>query len=177
MTLMRALPLLAAAGLLCSCLSGAVAVAGVAAGTVARDVAAYVDDDMSRDEYSRGVAAELEMNRFHVRWAQGDYRAIYGNADATFRAGTKLDSLEASLEIAAARIGALDRTRVVKHSGQWRGDDLYLTFVTESDCDAGVASETFVWRVTASNTVYLVRYVLEAGGVRLYGGVALAFVA
>jgi hypothetical protein len=128
-----------------------------------------VGTDRARDEYSRYVAAQGEIGRFHARWEQHDYRTIYGNADATLRSTMTLEQLQNRLEGFAARLGRLTRTREVQRQLDWKGDDLFLTQVMDSQFEKTVAVETFVWRVTASNVVYLVNYDVEIGGVSLSG--------
>lgn len=148
---------------------------GVEVGTrLASDAAAATESagatsTQNRDEYSRSVAAQGEIGRFHTRWQQHDYRAIYGNAAPELRERVTLTDFQSMLESSAARLGAPGRTRELDRALDWRGDDLLITFRMDSKFEKADAVETFVWRVTSSNVVYLVSYSVEVGGVRLTG--------
>ena len=107
---------------------------------------------------SRYAAAQTATTLFHVRFDQRNFSRIYAMADDSFRATTK----EADL---SARLGAL-RDRVGMSQGEDeigvdiadRSPDVLITILMETTFENATLTETFVWRVTPSETTFLVRY-------------------
>ena len=104
------------------------------------------------------AAAASAITLFHVRLDQRNYRGIYAMTDETFRAATSEAQLTATLTSLRERLGR--STSVYELSSEFldRPPDVQIRFVIETTYENGAAFETFVWRVTPSEMVYLVSY-------------------
>jgi hypothetical protein len=111
--------------------------------------------------YSQYVVTQLAQSRFHARYDQRDFAAIYIGADARLRAQITEDRFVALLSGVWERLGlASGRSREIRHefrpiSG---AEDVDITVVMDATFEKGSAIETFIWRVTPSNLTYLVSY-------------------
>lgn len=104
------------------------------------------------------AAAASAITLFHVRLDQRNYRGIYAMTDETFRAATNEAELTANLTALRDRLGR--STSVNEMSSEFidRPPDVRISFVIETTFENGTLIETFVWRVTPSEMVYLVAY-------------------
>jgi hypothetical protein len=107
---------------------------------------------------SQLAAAASAITLFHVRLDQRNYRGIYAMTDETFRAASSEAQLTAMLSSLRERLGR--STSVFEESFEVvdRPPDVQITFVIETTFENGTLIETFVWRVTPSEMVYLVSY-------------------
>jgi hypothetical protein len=104
------------------------------------------------------AAAASAITLFHVRLDQRNYRGIYAMTDETFRAASSEAQLTAMLSSLRERLGR--STAVFEESFEVvdRPPDVQIRFVIETNFENGTLIETFVWRVTPSEMVYLVSY-------------------
>jgi len=107
---------------------------------------------------SQLAAAASAITLFHVRLDQRNYRGIYAMTDETFRAASSEAQLTAMLSSLRERLGR--STSVFDESFEVvdRPPDVQIRFVIETNFENGTLIETFVWRVTPSEMVYLVSY-------------------
>src|SRR5437867_261146 len=96
---------------------------------------------------SRYAAAQTATTLFHVRFDQRNFSRIYAMADESFRATTNEADLTARLTALRDRVDIVDRS-----------PDVLITLVMETTFDNATLTETFVWRVTPSEMIFLVRY-------------------
>ena len=78
--------------------------------------------------------------------------------DDSFRAATKEADLVARLTALRDRVGMSHDENEVGIDIMQRSPDLFVTIAMETAFDNATLTETFVWRVTPSETTYLVRY-------------------
>jgi hypothetical protein len=107
---------------------------------------------------SQYAAAASAITLFHLRLDQRNYRGIYAMTDEMFRAATSEAQLTAMLTSLRERLGR--STSVYELSSEYlaRPPDVQITFVIETTFENGTGIETFVWRVTPSEMVYLVSF-------------------
>jgi Protein of unknown function (DUF4019) len=110
--------------------------------------------------YSQWVATNLDHSRFRARWDARDYEAIYALTDDRLRTAVTKERFMAMLAVARERLGTSGRTREVRHEARRvpGSEDVDVTIVMDSTFENGTATETFVWRVTPTNLIYLVSY-------------------
>ena len=104
------------------------------------------------------AAAGSAITLFHLRLDQRNYRGIYAMTDDTFRAATNEVRLTAMLTSLRERLGRSMSLDELSYELVDRSPDVQITFVVETIFESGTLIETFVWRVTASEMVYLVSY-------------------
>ena len=104
------------------------------------------------------AAAGSAITLFHVRLDQRNYRGIYAMTDDTFRAATNEVQLTAMLSSLRERLGRSISLDELSYELVDRSPDVQITFVIETIFESGTLIETFVWRVTPSETVHLVSY-------------------
>ena len=78
--------------------------------------------------------------------------------DATFRAASNEAQLTALLSSLRERLGRSLSVFEVSYDVVDRPPDVQIRFVIETNFENGTLIETFVWRVTPSEMVYLVSY-------------------
>jgi hypothetical protein len=107
---------------------------------------------------SRYAAAASAITLFHLRLDQRNYSGIYAMTDETFRAVSSEAQLTARLTSLRDRLGR--STSVDELSSEYVDltPDVQLSFVIETTFENGTLIETFVWRVTSSEKVYLVSF-------------------
>jgi len=105
--------------------------------------------------------AESAIERFHQRFNNQEFSAIYDGADAAFKKAGSEAQLTDFLRPYRSRLGAFER---VPQSGQWlvnwSTSGTYVTITEDSVFSQGTARETFVWRIDASGCA-LVRYTIS----------------
>lgn len=104
------------------------------------------------------AAAGSAITLFHLRLDQRNYRGIYGMTDDTFRAATNEVQMTAMLSALRERLGRSLSLDELSYELVDRSPDVQITFVIETIFESGTLIETFVWRVTPSEMVYLVSY-------------------
>jgi hypothetical protein len=104
------------------------------------------------------AAAESAITLFHVRFDQRNYRGIYAMTDETFRAATNEVQMTAMLSSLRDRLGRSASVSELSFDVLDRSPDVQITFMIETIFENGTQIETFVWRVTPSEMVYLVSY-------------------
>lgn len=104
------------------------------------------------------AAAESAITLFHVRFDQRNYRGIYAMTDETFRAATSEVQMTAMLSSLRDRLGRSASLDELSFEVLDRSPDVQITFMIETIFENGTLIETFVWRVTQSEMVYLVSY-------------------
>ena len=104
------------------------------------------------------AAAASAITLFHLRLDQRNYRGIYGMTDDTFRAATNEVQMTAMLSALRDRLGRTRSLDELSYDLIDRSPDVQITFVIETIFESGTLIETFVWRVTPSEMVYLVSY-------------------
>ena len=107
---------------------------------------------------SRYAAAQTATTLFHVRFDQRNFSRIYAMTDDSFRATTKEADLTARLSALRDRVGMSQSENEAAVDMSERGSDLLVTLVMETAFENTRLTETFVWRVTPSETTFLVRY-------------------
>jgi len=107
---------------------------------------------------SQYAAAASAITLFHVRLDQRNYRGIYAMTDETFRAATSEAQLTATLTSLRERLGRSASVYELSSEFLDRPPDAQISFVVETTYENGTAVETFVWRVTPSEMVYLVSF-------------------
>ena len=107
---------------------------------------------------SRYAAAASAITLFHLRLDLRNYGGIYAMTDETLRAVTSEGQLTARLGALRDQLGR--STSVDELSSEYidLSPDVQLTFVIETTFENGTLIETFVWRVTPSEMVYLVSF-------------------
>lgn len=103
-------------------------------------------------------AAGSAITLFHVRLDQRNYRGIYAMTDDTFRAATNEVQMTAMLSSLRDRLGRSASADELSFEVLDRSPDVQITFTIETIYENGTLIETFVWRVTPSEMVYLVSY-------------------
>lgn len=104
------------------------------------------------------AAAGSAITLFHVRLDQRNYRGIYAMTDDTFRAATNEVQMTAMLTSLRDRLGRSVSLEEQSFEVVDRSPDVQITFMIETIFESGTLIETFVWRVTPSEMVYLVSY-------------------
>ena len=104
------------------------------------------------------AAAGSAITLFHVRLDQRNYHGIYGMTDDTFRAATNEVQMTATLSSQRERFGRSLSLDELSYDLVDRSPDVQITFMIETIFENGTLIETFVWRVTPSEMVYLVSY-------------------
>jgi hypothetical protein len=104
------------------------------------------------------AAAGSAITLFHVRLDQRNYRGIYAMTDETFRAATSEVQMTAMLSALRDRLGRSASLDELSFEVLDRSPDVQITFMIETAFENGTLVETFVWRVTPSEMVYLVSY-------------------
>lgn len=104
------------------------------------------------------AVAESAITLFHVRFDQRNYRGIYAMTDETFRAATSEVQMTAMLSSLRDRLGRTASLDELSFEVLDRSPDVQITFMIETIFENGTLIETFVWRVTPSEMVYLVSY-------------------
>jgi hypothetical protein len=104
------------------------------------------------------AAAGSAITLFHVRLDQRNYRGIYAMTDETFRAATSEVQMTAMLSSLRDRLGRSVSQDELSFKVLDRLPDVQITFMIETIFENGTLIETFVWRVTPSEMVYLVSY-------------------
>lgn len=107
---------------------------------------------------SQLAAAASAITLFHVRLDQRNYRGIYAMTDDTFRAASSEAQLTAMLSSMRERLGRSMSVFEESFDVVDRPPDVQIRFVIETNFENGTLIETFVWRVTPSETVSLVSY-------------------
>lgn len=107
---------------------------------------------------SQLAAAASAITLFHVRLDQRNYRGIYSMTDETFRAASSEAQLTAMLSSLRERLGRSASVFEESFEVVDRPPDVQIRFVIETNFENGTLIETFVWRVTPSEMVYLVSY-------------------
>jgi len=107
---------------------------------------------------SRYAAAQTATTLFHVRFDQRNFSRIYAMADESFRATTTEADLTARLAALRDRVGMSRDENEVGVDIVDRSPDVLITLVMETTFDNATLTETFVWRVTPSEMIFLVRY-------------------
>jgi len=107
---------------------------------------------------SRIAAAASAITLFHVRLDQRNYRGIYAMTDETFRATSSEAQLTATLTSLRERVGRSASVDELSYELLDRPPDVRITYVIEAIFENGTLIETFVWRVTPSEMVYLVSF-------------------
>ncbi|HJW50322.1 MAG TPA: hypothetical protein VJ726_12985 [Candidatus Limnocylindria bacterium] len=104
------------------------------------------------------AAAGSAITLFHVRLDLRNYRGIYAMTDDTFRAATNEVQMTAMLTSLRDRLGRSLSLDELSYELVDRSPDVQITFMIETAFENGTLIETFVWRVTPSEMVYLVSY-------------------
>jgi hypothetical protein len=104
------------------------------------------------------AAAGSAITLFHLRLDQRNYRGIYAMTDETFRAATNEVQTTAMLNSLRERLGRSLSVDELGYEVADRSPDVQITFEIETSFENGILIETFVWRVTPSEMVYLVSY-------------------
>lgn len=107
---------------------------------------------------SRLAAAASAITLFHLRLDQRNYRGIYAMTDETFRAASSEAQLTATLTSLRERLGRSVAVDELGYEVLDRPPDVQITFMIETTFENGTSIETFVWRVTPSEMVYLVSF-------------------
>lgn len=103
-------------------------------------------------------AAASAITLFHVRLDQRNYRGVYAMTDETFRAATSEAELTAMLTALRERVGRSTSVDELSYEFVDSPPDVQITYVVEATFESGTLIETFVWRVTRDETVYLVSF-------------------
>ena len=104
------------------------------------------------------AAAGSAITLFHLRLDQRNYRGIYAMTDETFRSATTEAQMTATLSSQRERLGRSASLDELSYELVDRSPDVQITFMIETIFENGTLIETFVWRVTPSEMVYLVSY-------------------
>jgi hypothetical protein len=104
------------------------------------------------------AAAGSAITLFHLRLDQRNYRGIYAMTDDTFRASTNEAQMTAMLTSLRDRLGRSLSLDELSYELVDRSPDVQITFMIETAFENDTLIETFVWRVTPSEMVYLVSY-------------------
>ena len=104
------------------------------------------------------AAAGSAITLFHVRLDQRNYRGIHSMTDDTFRAATSEAQLTTMLSSLRERLGRSLAVDELGYEVLDRSPDVQITFEIEASFENGTLIETFVWRVTTSEMVYLVSF-------------------
>lgn len=107
---------------------------------------------------SRFAAAASAITLFHVRLDQRNYAGIYAMTDDTFRASTTQAELTAMLTSLRERSGRSVAVDEISSEIVDLPPDVQVTIVVETTFETATGIETFVWRVTPSEMVYLVSF-------------------
>jgi hypothetical protein len=107
---------------------------------------------------SQLAAAASSITLFHVRLDQHNYRGIYAMTDETFRAASSESQMTATLTSLRERLGRSLSVDELSYEVLDHSPDVQITFVVETIFENGTLIETFVWRVTPDEFVYLVSY-------------------
>lgn len=107
---------------------------------------------------SQYAAAASAITLFHLRLDQRNYSGIYAMTDDTFRAASTEVQLTAMLSALRDRLGRSASLDELSFELVDRPPDVQIRFVIETIFENGTLIETFVWRVTPSEMVYLVSY-------------------
>jgi len=107
---------------------------------------------------SQFAAAGTAMTLFHLRLDQRNYRGIYSMTDESFRAASSEAQMTAMLTSLRERLGRSTSVYELSYEVVDHAPDVQITFVVETTFESGTAIETFVWRVTSDEIVYLVSY-------------------
>ena len=102
-------------------------------------------------------SATAAGKKFHDRFNQQDYAAIYADADPKFRAAVKPDDLNKLLSRVHDKLGNVtDSTRTGFHINYNTGGST-ITFSYSSKFQSGEAQEDFIW-LRSGNDLHLLRY-------------------
>jgi hypothetical protein len=104
------------------------------------------------------AAAGSAITLFHLRLDQRNYRGIYAMTDDTFRTATNEVQMTAMLSSLRERLGRSLSLDELSYELIDRSPDVQITFMIETIFENGTLIETFAWRVTPSEMVYLVSY-------------------
>ena len=104
------------------------------------------------------AAAGSAITLFHVRLDQRNYRGIYAMTDDTFRAAANEVQTTAMLSSLRERLGRSLSVDELGYEVVDRSPDVQITFEIETSFENGILIETFVWRVTPSEMVYLMSF-------------------
>ena len=104
------------------------------------------------------AAAGSAITLFHLRLDQRNYRGIYAMTDDTFRSSTNEAQMTAMLSSLRERLGRSASLDELSYDLVDRSPDVQITLVVETAFENDTLIETFVWRVTPSEMVYLVSY-------------------
>ena len=104
------------------------------------------------------AAAGTAITLFHLRLDQRNYRGIYAMTDDTFRASTNEAQMTAMLTSLRDRLGRSLSLDELSYDLVDRSPDVQITLVVETAFENDTLIETFVWRVTPSEMVFLVSY-------------------
>jgi hypothetical protein len=107
---------------------------------------------------SRYAAAASAITLFHVRLDQRNYAGIYAMTDDTFRASTSEAEMTAMLTSLRDRSGRSVAVDEISYEIVDQEPDVQVTIVVETTFETATGIETFVWRVTPSETVHLVSF-------------------
>jgi hypothetical protein len=115
--------------------------------------------DVTDEFEARYRAASAAVTLFHVRFDQRNFGRIYAAADDTFRATTTEEVFTSRIAAQRDRVGMTQSQDELSVDIGARGQDLLITIVVETIFQSATLVETFVWRVTPSQDVFLVSYV------------------
>ena len=107
---------------------------------------------------SQYAAAASAITLFHVRLDQRNYAGIYAMTDDTFRASTSEAEMTALLTSLRDRSGRSVAVDEISYEIVDLPPDVQVTIVVETTFETATGIETFVWRVTPSEMVYLVSF-------------------
>jgi predicted Zn-dependent protease len=105
--------------------------------------------------------ADAATRRFHERFNNGEFAAIYASADPDFRNASTAQGLEAFLKPYRAQLGSFQH---VAHPGvwtlNWTPSGTFVTLTEDGTFNHGAAQEMFLWRV-GKTTSTLVKYTIN----------------
>jgi hypothetical protein len=107
---------------------------------------------------SRYAAAASAITLFHLRLDQRNYRGIYAMTDESFRSASTEAEFTATLTSLRDRLGRSTYVDELSSEVIDLAGDVEVTLLVETGFELGTLIETFVWRVTPSETVSLVSF-------------------
>jgi hypothetical protein len=134
--------------------------------------------------YEHEPAIEKSLDEFHARMNEGQYQAIYADADPELRSRISEQDFTKRLAEAKERAGKIEgKASVVLSSGIGRrlrklfSDRENITHFEITKCDAGSVHERFEWSLAngaARLRDYELRQVLERGKIYVFGNSNIA---
>lgn len=104
------------------------------------------------------VAAREAITLFHVRLDQRSFARLYSLLDPTFKQNITESAFTAQMSALRDRVGASVAENEIDSDAYESSGDAIVTIIMETVFEKDVITETFVWRVTQSETALLVSY-------------------